>query len=80
MAERIAEVVGEEKRGAYVIAYGEYVVTCKWDLEVAEAICSLINVCGGLYQTALIAADLAGEILRVLKAIAEDKKKDVVQL
>jgi hypothetical protein len=80
MAERIAEVVKDENNLFYVIVHGEYVATCKWQEGVAQAICDLINASGGVYEAAMIAADVSGEMLRVLKAIARDKGKDVVQL
>jgi len=80
MAERIAEVVNDENRLCYVVVYGEYVATCKWQEGVAQAICDLINATGSVYEAAMIAADVAGEMLRVLRVIAKDKGKDVVQL
>jgi hypothetical protein len=80
MAEQIAEVVKDENKLCYVIVHGEYVATCKWQEGVAQAICDLINATGSVYEAAMIAADVAGEMLRVLKAIAKDKNKDIVQL
>jgi hypothetical protein len=77
---RIAEVVKDENGWFYVIVYGEYVATCKWQEGIAKAICDLINASESVYKAAMIAADVAGEMLRVLKAIAKDKNKDAVQL